>query len=121
MRMIENVIPVLPVGDLARSVHFYAEVLGFSVEWGCGEGDIIGSVSRDGSSLMLSESADRPKAKVWVGLADDSLFAAVITMGIPVVQEPKNRPWAYEMMIEDPDGHVLWLGTEPKADRPFDP
>jgi hypothetical protein len=70
---------------------------------------------------MLRESAERPLAKVWIGLADDSLFGACKTNGVVVVQVPKNRPWAYEMMIEDPDGHVLWLGAEPKADRPFDP
>lgn len=121
MGMIENVIPVLPVRDLAFSVRFYADVLGFSVEWGCGPGDTLGSVRRDGSSLMLSESAERPKAKVWIGLEDDSLFASVKAKGVRVIQEPLNRPWAYEMLIEDPDGHVLWLGTEPKSDRPFDP
>jgi len=26
---------------------------------------------------------------------------------------------AFEMQVEDPDGHVLRFGSEPKADRPF--
>jgi predicted lactoylglutathione lyase len=34
--------------------------------------------------------------------------------GCKVVLEPRNRPWAFEMKVEDIDGHVLWLGTEPR-------
>jgi hypothetical protein len=30
-----------------------------------------------------------------------------------------NFSWAYEMKFADPDGNVLWLGTEPKTDVPF--
>jgi hypothetical protein len=35
-------------------------------------------------------------------------------MGVTVLQEPENHPWAYDMKIQDFDGNVLWLGTEPK-------
>jgi hypothetical protein len=27
-----------------------------------------------------------------------------------------NRPWAYEMQVEDPDGHVLRFGSEPLSE-----
>ena len=30
-----------------------------------------------------------------------------------------NYSWAYEMQVEDLDGNVLRIGSEPKADRPF--
>ena len=29
---------------------------------------------------------------------------------------PTNRPWAYEMQVVDPDGHVLRFGSEPRED-----
>jgi hypothetical protein len=47
-------------------------------------------------------------------LEDDSLFDTCQSAGIEILLEPRNMPWAYEMKIADPDGHVLWLGTEPK-------
>ena len=27
---------------------------------------------------------------------------------------PEHYPWAYEMKVTDPDGHVLRFGSEPK-------
>jgi hypothetical protein len=32
------------------------------------------------------------------------------------VQPPVRRPWALEMWVEDPDGHVLRLGSDPDDD-----
>ena len=32
----------------------------------------------------------------------------------------QNYPWAYEMKVDDPDGHVLRFGSESRSDRPFD-
>jgi hypothetical protein len=32
---------------------------------------------------------------------------------------PANFPWALEMHVADPDGHVLRFGSEPILGRPF--
>ena len=112
---VECIFPVLGVGDLAKSVHFYTETQGFKVDWAAGG---VGSVSRDGHAIMLSENAGKG-AWAWVGLEDDSLFDAYVECGVTVIQEPRNYSWPFEMKIEDPDGNILWLGTEPKADLPF--
>jgi len=32
---------------------------------------------------------------------------------------PTNYPWALEMQVEDPDGNVLRIGSEPKAGEPY--
>jgi len=37
-----------------------------------------------------------------------------------VRQPPCNYPWALEIHVEDPDGHILRFGSEPLTDRPFD-
>ncbi len=52
-KKIENIIPVLPVKSMEESIQYYVNTLGFSVDW---KGQVVGSVSRDGWSIMLSES-----------------------------------------------------------------
>jgi catechol 2,3-dioxygenase-like lactoylglutathione lyase family enzyme len=120
-RHVECTIPVLPVRDLARSIQFYTETLEFKLDWGGGDGSLIGSVSKDGCSIMLSQLAmGAPGVWVWIGLKDDTLFHLYRSRGVKVRQEPKNFPWAYEMKFEDPDGNVLWLGTESRKDMPLE-
>jgi hypothetical protein len=38
---------------------------------------------------------------------------------VNILLPPTNFPWALEMQVEDPDGNVLRIGSEPKTDRPF--
>ncbi|RBP36116.1 putative lactoylglutathione lyase [Roseimicrobium gellanilyticum] len=120
-RLVECTIPVLPVQDLKRSIAFYTEILEFRLDWGSGAKDTVCSVSRDGCAIMLqqSEVAGTP-AWAWIGLEDDSLFDLYASRGVKVKQPPRNFSWAYEMKFEDPDGNVLWLGTEPKNDLPLE-
>lgn len=116
-RKLECTIPVLPVSNLQQSARFYLDTLGFQLDWGNPQQDPICSVSRDGCAIMLMQR-DGPAEPVWVwiGLEDDSLFEEYRSRGVRVLQEPENHPWAWEMKFADPDGNVLWLGTEPKAD-----
>jgi catechol 2,3-dioxygenase-like lactoylglutathione lyase family enzyme len=109
-----------PAGaEPAASVRFYTDVLGFVLDWG-GEADAVyASVSRDGRPIMLSTQADlgRP-GWVWIGLESDALWAEFRLRQVRVLQEPRNWSWAYEMKFADPDGNVLWMGTESRADLP---
>jgi catechol 2,3-dioxygenase-like lactoylglutathione lyase family enzyme len=109
-KRIENTIPVLPVQDLERSIEFFRKTLGFELDW---KTDEVGSVVRDGCSIMLQRRSDGSHATVWIGLEDDSLYAELADAGLVVIQAPIKRPWAYEMKIADPDGNTLWLGTDP--------
>lgn len=120
-RTIECTIPVLPVCDLKRSIAFYTELLEFKLDWGGGSDDSICSVSRDGCAIMLQQRVlGAAPSWVWIGLEDDSLFDLYASKGVKVKQPPKNFSWAYEMKFEDPDGNVLWLGTEPKSHLPME-
>ncbi|HCN78955.1 MAG TPA: bleomycin resistance family protein [Verrucomicrobiales bacterium] len=118
---IECAIPILPVSDLARSVVFYTGPLGFKLDWGGGEDSCICSVSRDGCAIMLSQrDMISEPAWVWIGCEDESPFEMWRSNGVKVHQEPRNCSWAYEMKFEDLDGNILWLGTEPRRDEPFE-
>ena len=118
-KQLENTIPVLPVRDLARSIEFYTRTLGFTLDWGGGDGSTICSVSRDGCCIMLAQGFGGSCPQwVWIGLEDDTLFEEWKKRGVTVRQEPKNWTWAYEMKFEDTDGNVRWVGTEPKNTQP---
>lgn len=117
---IECTVPILPVRDLVVSLKFYTETLGFQIDWGGEAGSMIASVSCDGRLIMLSQLQPWvAPAWVWIGLEDDALFDDYRSRGVSVLQEPRNEPWAYEMKFLDPDGNVLWMGTEPKRDQPY--
>jgi predicted lactoylglutathione lyase len=119
-RHVECTIPVLPVANLARSIRFYTDRLGFKLDW---RGSVVCSVSRDGRPIMLRQKERREKSApvwVWIGLSSDSLFKRFKAKRVKVLQEPQNHSWAYDMMFADPDGNVLWMGTERKRDLPLD-
>lgn len=118
-RQIENAIPVLPVKDLARSIEFYTKKLGFKLDWGGDPGARVCSVSRDGNCVMLQVRNKIEPAWVWLG-CEATLFDTFRAAGAKVHQEPKNFSWAYEMKFEDVDGNILWLGSDPRHDLPFE-
>jgi catechol 2,3-dioxygenase-like lactoylglutathione lyase family enzyme len=115
-RKVECTIPILPVGDLERSIQFYTEILGFTLDW---HSDALCSVSIDGCAIMLRQTSTiTAPCWTWIGLESDALFDLYRERCVKVRQEPMNWSWAYEMKFEDPDGNVLWLGTEPRDDQP---
>jgi catechol 2,3-dioxygenase-like lactoylglutathione lyase family enzyme len=118
VRQVECIIPLLPVADLDASVEFYTRKLGFSLDW---RSDPVCSLSRDGCHVMLSERDKGGGAGwVWIGLETDALFREFEMQGVPILQRPRNFSWAYEMKFSDPDGNVLRLGTECRADLPME-
>jgi catechol 2,3-dioxygenase-like lactoylglutathione lyase family enzyme len=119
---VENTIPVLAVSDLPASIRFYRDMLGFKLDWG-GENDLshIVSVSRDGHAIMLQYRGIVTASCVWIGGTILVPLWDNIRMHRDdiVVQRPTNQCWALEMKIKDPDGNILWFGTEPLKDVPF--
>lgn len=113
MAMIENVTPILRVRDLAASRRYYLQTLGFALDW---DADVMISVSRDRKSIMLCEGGQGQQGTwLWIGVEDaDALFAEFSAKGAHIRSPPQNFTWAYEFQIEDPDGHVLRIGAEPK-------
>jgi len=113
--LVECIVPILRVKSLAASVRYYREVLGFSLDWGDAETDSMVSVSQNGQAIMLCQGAQgQPGTWIWIGVDDIApLFADLERKGVQFLQPPTERPWAYEMQVVDPDGHVLRFGSEP--------
>jgi len=111
--------PIFRVRSLAASIDYYVRVLGFKLDWG-GPG-IIASVSRGRFHLFLCEGDQgNPGSWVWIGVTDaDALCDEYRATGAKIRHPPTNYSWAYEMQVEDLDGNVLRLGSEPKEGQPF--
>ncbi|PYO68784.1 MAG: bleomycin resistance family protein [Gemmatimonadetes bacterium] len=116
----EGSAPILSVTDMSASLHFYVDVLGFrNADWGS---DAFTGVNRDAAGIYLCRGGQgSPGTWAWVGVEDvQALYEEYRASGAKIRHAPRNYPWALEMHVEDPDGHVLRFGSEPLADRPFD-
>jgi predicted enzyme related to lactoylglutathione lyase len=109
--------PILPVEKLAASIDYYVRKLNFKLEW---QGPYFACVSRGKCSLFLAErDQGHPGTWVWIGVEDaDALLAEYRRSGAKIRHQPTNYPWAWEMQVEDLDGNVLRMGSEPKKDQP---
>ena len=115
MKLIENIIPILRVKDLAASVAYYQENLGFNQDWSM---DSFAALSRDGWHVYLSAREEGSTgAWLWVGLEDiDEMYRLCREKGATIKSEMVNNAWAREFQVEDPDGHVLRFGGEPESE-----
>lgn len=117
---LENVTPILNVKDIQASLAFYVGILGFqNAEWG---DDNFTSINRDNTGLYLCRGGQGvPGTWIWMGFDGDifSLHQRLKSMGVKIKLPPTNFSWAYEMQVEDPDGHILRFGTDPSDKEPF--
>jgi catechol 2,3-dioxygenase-like lactoylglutathione lyase family enzyme len=117
---VENVTPILYVKDMSQSLLFYIDILGFkNADWG---DDNFTSINRENTGLYLCKGGQGlPGTWVWVGFDGDifSLHQSLKAKGVKIKLPPTNFSWAYEMHIEDPNGHVLRFGTDPDDKEPF--
>lgn len=117
---IENVAPILCVDDMAKSLEFYVDMLGFrKADWG---DDNFTSINRDNVGIYLCKQGQGlPGTWVWIGFDGDilALHEELKSKGTTIKLPPTNFSWAYEMQVQDPDGHILRFGTDPSDKEPF--
>jgi predicted enzyme related to lactoylglutathione lyase len=110
----ECISPILRVENMQTSLRFYVKALGFeNATWGTED---FTSVSRDKTGIYLCRGGQgQGRAWIWVGVNDvEKLYPEYQALGLKILLPPTNYPWALEMQIEDPDGNVLRMGSEPK-------
>ncbi len=115
----EGVIPILRVRNLKASIAWYAGVLGFREDWHVP--GVMASVSHDRLPILLCEGAQGVSGTwVWIGVDDPRRwYEQARAAGAKIVLPPTNFSWALECQVEDPDGHVLRLGSVPLAGEPL--
>ncbi|HZQ91342.1 MAG TPA: VOC family protein [Terriglobales bacterium] len=106
--------PILRVADLKAAIDHYVRVLGFRMLW---DSPSFASVKRDECEIFLCEG-DQGHAGgwVWIGVSDvDAVLAEYRRSGAKIRHAPTNYWWAYEMQVEDINGNVLRIGSEPRG------
>jgi catechol 2,3-dioxygenase-like lactoylglutathione lyase family enzyme len=113
-----GVTPILRISSMPASLDFYVNVLGFTVNW---QYPYFASVSRGKCNLFLSKGDQgHPGAWVWIGINDaDAFHQELLDKGAKVRHPPTNYAWALEMQVEDPDGNILRLGSDPREGEPI--
>jgi uncharacterized glyoxalase superfamily protein PhnB len=124
--------PILCVENVARSMRYYVESLGFRVglTWSDKEGRFLqpgdqaeptfALVGRGQVQFMLVQQCQGAPG-MWLHLdirtADqlDALYEEWMRRGARIVELPSNRPWGmYEMRIRDLDDHTLRVSAPPR-------
>jgi catechol 2,3-dioxygenase-like lactoylglutathione lyase family enzyme len=112
-----GVTPVLRVRDVAASRDYYVKALGFKVNF---EAPDFVSVSRGHCALFLCQGDQgHPGSWVWIDGKDvDALYEEYKSSGAKIRHPPTNYSWALEMQVEDLDGNILRLGSDPRPGEP---
>jgi len=112
-------IPVFHVKDVQASVAYYRDILGFELRWGWGEG--FACITRDKCTLFLTnDNQSQGRMWIWIGVENvRSLHADYVKSGAKIRNPPNNFEWGLEMQVEDLDGNVLRVGSDPEKDKPL--
>ena len=115
---------VLAVHDLDGSAAYFADVLGFAVDWV--DGDNWRTLVRGGVRVMLGRC---PDAVSPARLGDhgyfgffasddvDALHAEFAARGALILAAPVDRPWGWrEMAVATPEGHRMMFAQPVRSD-----
>jgi len=112
-----RVTPVLRVKDVKASEEYYVHKLGFKRDFGAAG---FVAVTRGKTQLFLCEGDQgNPGSWVWIdGVDVEKVYEELLASGAKIRHKPTNYPWALEMQVEDLDGNVLRIGSDPNKDEP---
>lgn len=109
---------VFTVRDVAASLAFYVDRLGFSVQFRMGEPPTYAIVERESVSLHLMPASQDPaglgRSSIYVYVDDvDALHAGLVAMGCPIEIDPEDFFYGMrETSVRDPDGNRITFGAE---------
>lgn len=113
----------IPVSDVARSVAFYSDQLGFTVEVSTpgfallrqGEGTI--GLMRSDLSSWSAEA--RNKIHLELSTTDlDGLYTELLAKGVAFAKPPHDTPWERSLATRDPDGYRVEIQQGRRGQAP---
>ena len=126
--VLEGIAPIVPVRDVAASLPFYRETLGFELRHAAEDGTYA-LLARGEAGIILIGPADEENlratgkyisAYIWVADLDALWRELQPRLDAPPegrVREPFEQPYGMrEFHVKDPDGFLLFFGQAIDAD-----
>lgn len=119
---LNGISPQFLVDDLARSIAYYRDQLGFTLDFQYQ--DFYASVSRDGCGIHLKcapkTEADRVYRRnenhldAYIGVTDaTALHSELEARGARIDRGLQQQPWAcLDFYVNDPDGYILCFSEQ---------
>jgi uncharacterized glyoxalase superfamily protein PhnB len=109
--MLKQIMPELPLDDVAAGVAWYRDVLGFSINY---QQHDLGVMDRDSVRVLLVARGQTHRGigscYVYVENAD-ALHAELTAKGAAVQGEPVSHPWGLrDFTVLDPEGNRIVFG-----------
>ena len=125
MTQVEDICPIVPVADIARTADFYEQVLGFERRFVADDGTFALMVLGPSSAMqfvktddadVLKATASNISAYLWTTDVD-ALYAELKPKldDLPEgrVRPPFDQPYGMrEFHVKDPDGCLLFFGKD---------
>jgi catechol 2,3-dioxygenase-like lactoylglutathione lyase family enzyme/N-acetylglutamate synthase-like GNAT family acetyltransferase len=109
----QNAVPILYSSDVAKSLAYYTDVLGFESKWDWETPPTFGGVHKDTVEIFFcKEGQGSPGTWLCITVDDvDTFHEEIKSRGATILAEPKNMEWGMrEMVVGDPDGHRIRFG-----------
>lgn len=124
--IIEDAVAIVPVADMAVSLAFYEEILGFQLRF-LADDKKFATVVLEGATLHLTETDDAGSllatsqnisVYIWVKNVDglyEQLYSKLNALPSGQVRALFNQPYGMrEFHVKDPDGCLLFFGENCK-------
>jgi GNAT superfamily N-acetyltransferase len=106
-------VPILFSKDVRRSIAYYTQVLEFDGKWEWDDPPTFGGVSKELVQLFFcKEGQGHPGTWIAIMVKNvDEYYQNIKAKGAVVRSTPADMEWGLrEMLVEDPDGHILRFG-----------
>ena len=111
----EKLTPVLYSADVSRSIAYYTEVLGFEGKWLWDETPTFGGAfSEELNIFFCKDGQGHPGTWLYIDVKNiDEYYETLKKTGAKILEVPENKAWNMrEMLVQDPDGHIIRFGQE---------
>lgn len=114
---------IFQVGDLAKSIAFYCDVLGFTREFAYGEPPFYGGVKKNDVIFHLCSSKEnalrRGMGSAYVFCDEvDAYYEQVKLDGAAITSPLATQPYGIrDFQLKDPDGNLIGFGCPVPAGK----
>ena len=119
--------PVLAVHDVAETIKYWQDVLGFTSQWTWGDPPTLGSVSWHTAYIQFFKDAEKAKqtagSYVWIRMNHvDRLYEHHKKLGAEIVDPLRLHEYGLsQYVVKDLNGHfIVFAGSEGKHDHSQD-